>query len=1101
MNRDESMTPDNQYQPPDDSSARQGNSFTGVDDRGSGSRLAGFSIRYPVTICMLFVSLLTLGVISVGKIPLVLLPAVDNPALFINVPYANATPAQVQESITKPLEEVLSTIAGVKRMSANSASEGAWIQLFFGFDRDVDVMRAEVREKIDQVRNDLPDDVENIWIRNFSTEDIPILFAVISSTKNLRASYDFLDLKLKKPLERIPGVGEVNLWGVDRRRVDVDLRADDLRRHRVDVQKLYRQLSDISRNKSLGRVVDGDIRYGTVAQTEISSVEAIREFPINDRGLRVKDVADVDFETRASASGRFLNGNNAIGFEVMKSSEANTVDTVGLIMKQLEELKTDPAMEGIHIRVFHDSAKEITRSLSGLLEAGIVGALLAVAVLILFLRRLGATLVIAFSIPFCIVATVGLLYMTGYTLNTLTMMGLMLSSGMLVDNAVVVLESIYQKLEKGMDRVKAARIGTQEVLTAVVAATLTSIIIFVPLIFGEKTDFTVFFANAGVAIIFALLASLFASLTLIPLAMGLVLNVDVRKRSKWQQWFVDRLGPLFVRLGRRAAAWRGTIDSASPSANGEKPRLTLTDRYVQSVIWPLQHRMLVGLLIVPLVIAGSVWVLKNKVPDNTPDAESLRSLSINYDFSENFHYVKIVEDYIRPVERFLLGNKERFKITDVFSNYNNNWARTEVHFDVDNITIDEMSKIREEIKAGLPVVPGAKIEPGMQGGAQNREWISVNLYGDDPRMLSNLAAEAKRRMLANRDFSDVYTALDEGREEVQIKLDRTLARKYNISADTVSQFLGIVVRASLLGSYATPQGEVEIWVQLRQEDLQDLNDLKGLVVGNGPGGEEILLSQVADFRIEPTPARLQRENRRTYTEIHAVYTGEKKEEGRTQVSKIMDGLPFPRDYGWSYGFWTQQEQKDDKTFLFNLLLALFMVYFVMASLFESLAHPFAIILSLPFAAVGVAWFLLLTGTPFNMMAMIGLLVLIGVVVNNGIVLIDHINNLRRRGLPRYEAIVEGCRERLRPILMTASTTVVGLIPLAWGDSGLFNMKYFPMARTVMGGLIASTALTLVVLPTYYTLFDDLAVWIKRTWYESNPSRHAAAPEDVPVSGD
>jgi HAE1 family hydrophobic/amphiphilic exporter-1 len=508
-------------------------------------------------------------------------------------------------------------------------------------------------------------------------------------------------------------------------------------------------------------------------------------------------------------------------------------------------------MEGINVRVFHDSAKEITRSLSGLLDAGIVGALLAVAVLILFLRKLGATLVIAFSIPFCIVAAIGVLYMTGYTLNTLTMMGLMLSSGMLVDNAVVVLESIYQKLEKGMDRVTAACIGTQEVLTAVVASTLTSIIIFVPLIFGEKTDFSVFFANAGVSIIFALLASLFASLTLIPLAMALVLNIDVTKRSRWQQWMVNLLGPLFLRLGRRVAVWRRKEVGDGVAAEG-KPRPSLIDRYVHMVMWPLQHRVLVGLLIVPAIIAGSIWVLKNKVPDNTPDAESLRSLSINYEFSENFHYVKIVEDYIRPVERFLVGNKERFKIIDVFSNYNNNWARTEVHFDVDNITIDEMSKIRDEIKAGLPIVPGAKIEPGMQGGAQNREWISVNLYGDDPATLSNLAAEAKRRLLANSDFSDVYTALDEGREEVQIKLDRTLARKYNISADTVSQFLGIVVRASLLGSYATPQGEVEMWVQLRQEDLQDLDDLKALVVGNGPDGEEILLSQVADFRFSPS---------------------------------------------------------------------------------------------------------------------------------------------------------------------------------------------------------------------------------------------------------
>ncbi len=278
--------------------------------------------------------------------------------------------------------------------------------------------------------------------------------------------------------------------------------------------------------------------------------------------------------------------------------------------------------------------------------------------------------------------------------------------------------------------------------------------------------------------------------------------------------------------------------------------------------------------------------------------------------------------------------------------------------------------------------------------------------------------------------------------------------------------------------------------------MQDIGDLKSLVVGAGPDGEEILLSQVADFGIVKTPARLQREDRRTYTRVSASYTGEKREDGRAAITEVMNDLSYPQGYAWSFGFWTLREDEDNQAFLFNLLLALFMVYFVMASLFESLAHPMAIILSLPFAVVGVAWFLLLTGTPFNIMAMIGMLVLIGVVVNNGIVLVDHINNLRREGRPRQQAILEGCRERLRPILMTAATTIVGLIPLAWGDGGLFDMKYFPMARTVMGGLIASTALTLIVLPTYYTLFDDLAVWVKRTWFASDPSRLEPTSEAV-----
>ena len=487
---------------------------------------------------------------------------------------------------------------------------------------------------------------------------------------------------------------------------------------------------------------------------------------------------------------------------------------------------------------------------------------------------------------------------------------------------------------------------------------------------------------------------------------------------------------------------------------------------------------------------------KEKVPDNTPDAQEISSLCVNYEFSENFHYAKIRRDYVMPVEEFLMQNKDRLKIKDVFSNYGNDSGHTDVYFDTGSLSLDEMKSIRETISEEIPVIPGAKINPGRQRGAENQDFFNASIYGDDPEVLGALASQARGRLLENGEFNAVYTALDQAQEELQIKLDRSLVRKYGISAETVSRFLAIVVRASMVGGYSTPQGEVEVWVRIHPDDMQDIGDLKSLVVGAGPNGEEILLSQVADFGIVKTPARLQREDRRTYTRISASYTGDKREDGRAAISKVMDSLNYPQGYGWSFGFWTLREDQDNQAFLFNLLLALFMVYFVMASLFESLAHPMAIILSLPFAAVGVAWFLLLTGTPFNMMAMIGMLVLIGVVVNNGIVLVDHINNLRREGRPRQQAILEGCRERLRPILMTAVTTIVGLIPLAWGDGGLFDMRYFPMARTIMGGLMASTALTLIVLPTYYTLFDDLAVWVKRTWFASDPSRLEPTSEAV-----
>jgi len=425
------------------------------------------------------------------------------------------------------------------------------------------------------------------------------------------------------------------------------------------------------------------------------------------------------------------------------------------------------------------------------------------------------------------------------------------------------------------------------------------------------------------------------------------------------------------------------------------------------------------------------------------------------------------------------------------SRYSNDSAYTRVYFDKERVNVADMEQIREEITEGLPVIAGAEISPGSQGGNNNNGFQAI-VFGDDPRRLTEIGRDLKNRIQAHKDFSEAHTELDRAQQEVQIRLDRDLARKYGVSPQEVGGILGIVSRPRQMRGFRTADGEVEIWMRMHPDDLEDLSDLKSVIVGAGSDGKPIELRQVASFEVEKIPARIRRQNRQTNTWLYAVYDGEKRDEGRTAFTKILDDYPFPPGYGWAFGFWTKQAERENAEFAFNIGLALFMVFFVMAALFESVLQPFAIMFSLPFAVVGVAWFLLLTGTPFNAMAMIGMIVLVGIVVNNGIVLLDHINNLRRKGMPRSEAIVQGCSERLRPIVMTAATTIVGLIPLAFGDSGFFNMRYFPMARTVMGGLMASTVLTLVVLPTYYCLVDDLGRYFKRTWLASDPRPEPAA---------
>ena len=974
---------------------------------GSGMKLADFSIRYPVTIFMLCLCLLVLGGISLTRIPLVLTPDIDFPGVFVHVPYANATPGQVQESITRPLEEVLATIPDVQRMVSRSSANQAMIQMFFGWDSNVDWLRSEVRDRVEQARSELPEDVERVLVNNFSTTDFPIIRGQISSGRDLRGSFDFLDARIRTPLERLPGVAEAEISGAGRQEVNIYLRLDDIKRYRVDVAQMFQRMDGANINLSLGRMQDGGTRYGATARGSLTSLQQIADFPVNQRGLRLSEVADIYYGSRPVNSGKHLNGESAVELQIRKTSEANTVETVNGVMAVLDQLHRDSALEGIEVQVWHNAGREIVRALSGLLNAGTLGALLAMGVLYLFLRRLGATLTIGFAIPFSIVATIGFLYLFGRTLNVLSMMGLMLAAGMLVDNAVVVLESIYQWLEKGYDRVTAASRGTQAVAMAVLAATLTSIIIFVPLVFGTTSAYSIWLADVGAAIMIALLCSLIISLTLIPLGAA--------------RLFKGRSSRSFGQASRAASP-----NGGAPSSGGEGAPPQVSERkrpgwgelavehYLRLMSWPLRHRFLVGLCIVPLAVGGSTMALIHWVPDSSPEARDLQNLDIRYDFTENYHYAKIERDFLGPVEDFLMAHREPFKIRNISSSFSNNSASTQVYFDNEKLTLEELIDIRGEIRERLPVIPGAEIELGRQAGAESQTFISVNMYGDDNVRLQELAREARRRLMDRGDFNEIRAGNERAREEVQIVLKRDLAQRYGVSPQSVARLLGIVIRGREIRGYRTPEGEVEIWLWLQPGDREDLEDLKSVVVGNGPGGEEIVLSQVAEFRRIDTPSVIRREDRQTYTEIGVSYSGGKKEEGKKLMSEVMDSLDYPAGYGWTYGFWTQRQEQDNIDFMLNLLLAFLMVYFVMASLFESLAHPFAIMFSLPFALVGVTWFLFLTGTPFNIMSQIGLMVLLGIVVNNGIVLIAHINNLRRQGLPRSEAIRTGCPRAVPP---------------------------------------------------------------------------------------
>ncbi len=1041
----------------------------------SGERIVGLAIRQPVTVCMLFLSIVVMGLIAVMRIPLMLVPQLDAPVMYVQADYNNAPPSQILESITRPIEEALATVPGVQRMSSRSARNGMFIQIWCGMGAETSIIRAEIREKIEQIRDTLPDDLRQIRIRNFSTDEIPVLEGTLTANRDLRTEFEFLDGHIKKPLERIPGVGNVELWGTDKKQVDIYLRIDDIKRHGVDVGRLFRALDGSNMNLSLGRIADGGNRYSAVARGAIESVDEIAQFPVGQHGLVLGDVAEVVIDQRPRNQGRHQNGSYAVGLAIQKASQANVVETVDHIEAAFDEWRKDASLDGLTVRWWHNSGEEIRKVLNELLKAGSIGAILAIVVLFAFLRRLDASMAIGFAIPFSVLTAIGFLYFNGNSLNTMSMIGLMLAAGMLVDNAVVVLESIFQKIEQGLSPSLASRRGAGEVTIAVIASTSTTMIIFVPLVFDSKSQISILLGHVGISIIFALLCSLFISLTLIPLVASRILKDDEHGHSR-----LDRKLWTAISAPFRWVRVRPRRNAHAPS------KRNLAAVYVRVVGWHLDRRYAIGLVAVPIVLGFAGWALVEVVPDNSPTANTVSSIRIGYEFSESYHYAKIESDYVNRVEDLLHANMERFKLKSTSSAYGNNWAWTRAFLDTDRAGPDDVAAIREAIGKELPELPGARIKLGREEG-NDRNWINVNIYGDSPSTLAELTVRAREALLAQEDVSEVHADLAGETGEVQVRLRRDLARKFNVSPSVVSQVLSITVRSRRMRSYRTPEGEVDIWIGIDPDDMQSVEDLRSIIVGSDPDGQEVLLGNVADIRIDRVPSHVKRENRRTYSEIHIGYKGERIEDGRAIVTDVLDSLPYEAGYGWTFGFWTQQQNEDVQSFLFSMMLALVLVYFVMAALFESVLHPFAIMLSLPFSLVGIVLFLLLTGTPFNSMAQVGSIILIGIVVNNGIVLVNHINNLRRGGTARREAILRGCNERLRPICMTASTTIVGLLPLAMGDANMMGMNYFPLARTVIGGLLASTALTLVVLPTYYVILDDFGRWLRRLWTTTNPT--------------
>ncbi|MBH1460893.1 efflux RND transporter permease subunit [Stenotrophomonas sp. GD03993] len=1002
--------------------------------------VAEFSIRRPVTTIMCFVSLVVIGLIASFRLPLEALPDISAPFLFVQIPYTGSTPEEVERTIIRPVEESLATMTGIKRMRSSATSEAALIFIEFSdWDRDIAIAASDARERIDAIRSDLPDDLQRYNVFKWSSSDQPVLKVRLASTTDLTTAYDMLDREFKRRIERIPGVARVDITGAPPNEVEIAIDPNRLNAHGLSINELSERLRTLNFSISAGQIDDNGQRVRVQPVGEITDLQEMRDLVINAKGLRLGDIADVRLKPARMNYGRRLDGNPAVGLDIFKERSANLVEVSRAALAEVESIRAEPSMRDVQIKVIDNQGKAVTSSLLELAEAGAVGLILSVTVLFFFLRHWPSTLMVTLAIPICFTITLGFMYFVGVTLNILTMMGLLLAVGMLVDNAVVVVESIYQERERlpGQPRL-ASIIGTRNVAIALSAGTLCHCIVFVPNLFGETNNISIFMAQIAITISVSLLASWLVAVSLIPMLSARMATPKL----------VHSQTGMIARLQRR---------------------------YARLLDWSLHHRgwSLLGILLVVLVSLVPMKLTKIDMFGG----DGGKDIFIGYMWKGAYTYRQMSEEVAR-VENWIDANRERLHVKQVYSWYSEQEGSSTV------VTLDEkyakdIKALQEELRKGLPKSARTDYFVGNQGGdggGGGNQGVQVQLVGDSSSMLQEIGQEVVPLLAQRAELRDVRIDNGEKGGELKVRVDRERAAAFGFNAEQVASFVGLALRGAPMREFRRGDNEVPVWVRFAGAEQSSPEDLAGFSVRTGDGRTVPLLSLVT-VDVGSSATQIGRTNRQTTLTIKA-NLAEKvtAPDGRKAMESVLKPMNFPAGYGFTFdGGDYGNDDEAMQQMVFNLLIALVMIYVVMAAVFESLLFPAAIMSGVLFSIFGVFWLFWITGTSFGIMSFIGILVLMGVVVNNGIVMIEHINNLRRGGMGRTQALVEGSRERLRPIMMTMGTAILAMVPISLTNTQMFGNgpEYAPMARAIAGGLAFSTVVSLLFLPTIYAVLDDL----------------------------
>lgn len=995
--------------------------------------LTSFSIKRPVTIFMSIIAVLMFGIVSFTKLNVDMLPSFNLPMLMIMTNYPGAGPEEIESLVTDPFESILLTTSNIENINSVSSEGSSMIMLEFKDGTDMDFASIEVREKIDMVKSILPSEATSPTIMKLNPNMMPIMNLGISiKNKDISSLSSWTEDVLTPTLKRIDGVATIDTMGASSDEVKIVLNPDKLISFGINISQLMNIIRGENINIPGGTIKEGDLDILVRTSNQFKSVADIENIFIptqNGEVVKLKDVASVKLIPKSRTSFSKINGKDSLIIAVQKESTANTVKLSKEIHKELDNLKKKN--KSLQITPIFDQAEFINLSLNTVKTNAIVGAILAILVLLFFLKDLKTTLIMAISIPISVIATFVSIYFANMTLNMISLGGMALGIGMLVDNSIVVIENIARLKKLGFSSYDAAIQGTKEVASAISASTLTTICVFLPIVFVEGIAATIF-KEMALTVTFALLSSLLVAFTLVPLlASRLITDESFNKENK----FVNNI----------------------------------RYRYKNVLNWALNNKIYVGailLLSLALGVLSFTGIGKEFFPTSDQgivyvDATLPKGTNTNV-VNETSEYIIKKIGKVDEVETTALSISDSSSTANIMLVLKESSQREKSDAEVANI-------IRSKIKD----IPGVEIKVNSANSMMSSSSapISITVSGYEFKTLEKISNDVINKISNVKGAIDIKIANEKDAQEIKVVVDKEKAAKYSITSQMVAQVVNQKLQSSKISSFTVEGKTYDVSIYSNDSSSSTLYDIENVNIFT-QSGEKVPLTEIASLQRGESYHSIERKNQNRTMTISANIDNRSLGEVVDDMKKELTDLKLPNGYSISFGGEVAQMEEAFGSLFLALILSIALVYMVMAAQFESLFSPFIIMFTVPLAFIGALISLFIVNIPLSIPAMIGFVVLTGIIVNNGIVLVDLINRLKSEGKSTVDAILIAGPTRLQPILMTTLTTILGLLPMALGIGEGAELQ-LPLAITVTGGLLFATALTLIVVPVVYYVFDNI----------------------------